>query len=442
MANSPSPQEPSTDRAPPHGLPIGALVKDVLKIAYRARRPILLEGPTGIGKSEIIRSVSEELGIAQVVLDLSLLEPPDLVGLPILVDQRTTYACPKLLPTNGAGILLLEELNRAERYIQQPALQLLTTRRLHEYVLPEGWLACAAINPEDGEYQVTPLDPALRARFLNLRVRADRPSWLDWAEAHGIHPAILTLGRTHDRFLDETPPRTWTYVSQLLQTLTPHEYRNEPLVRATLGGYLPPAWIEILLDILDRQGADETMPLLSLVSQYHRDLDLQRLIGDYRVNGQTDVLETLGYRLLQLVEGPELQRAVQTKQFVLQSFERLLEDLPGDFREQVQDAFGQNPAAGQLVPVELSKILHGYVRGPLRAQIQAWSSDAYRQHRLRVLVGEVIRQLEGHADLAGLRKNQEALTGLGALLDDVGSAGELLRKTYARLKLPLGPGKK
>ena len=30
---------------------------------------------------------------------------------------------------------MLEELNRAERYIQQPALQLLTARRLHEYEL-------------------------------------------------------------------------------------------------------------------------------------------------------------------------------------------------------------------------------------------------------------------------------------------------------------------
>ena len=57
---------------------------------------------------------------------------------------------------------MLEELNRAERYIQQPALQLLTARRLHEYELPPGWSTVAAINPEDGEYQVTPLDPALR----------------------------------------------------------------------------------------------------------------------------------------------------------------------------------------------------------------------------------------------------------------------------------------
>ena len=50
-------------------LPLGPLVKDVLKIAYRARRPVLLEGPTGIGKSEIVAQVAAELGIGRVVLD-------------------------------------------------------------------------------------------------------------------------------------------------------------------------------------------------------------------------------------------------------------------------------------------------------------------------------------------------------------------------------------
>src|SRR5262249_11347913 len=138
-------REPNRTHA---GLPLGPVVKRVLELAYRARRPVLLEGPTGIGKSEIVAQVADDLRIGKVVLALSLLEPPDPVGLPVIEDGRSRYAPPRFLPTEGAGILILEELNRAERYIQQPALQLLTARRLHEYELPEGWLACAAINPE------------------------------------------------------------------------------------------------------------------------------------------------------------------------------------------------------------------------------------------------------------------------------------------------------
>ena len=129
-----------------------------------------LEGHTGIGKSEIVAQVARDLDVGFIVLDLSLLEPPDLVGLPVITRESTTYAPPAILPRDGDGILMLEELNRAERYIQHTALQLLTARRLHEYELPEGWSVCAAINPEDDKYQVTPLDPALRARFVLANV--------------------------------------------------------------------------------------------------------------------------------------------------------------------------------------------------------------------------------------------------------------------------------
>jgi hypothetical protein len=63
------------------------------------------------------------------------------------------------------------------------------------HVLPDGWSAWAAINPERDGYQVTPMDPALRSRFLNLHVHLDHRSWLEWAEKKSIHNAVLTLAR-------------------------------------------------------------------------------------------------------------------------------------------------------------------------------------------------------------------------------------------------------
>src|SRR5262249_12322114 len=110
-------------------LPVGPRLEAVLALAYRARRPVLLEGPTGIAKSEVVQLVANNLGLGMAVLALPFLEPPDLIGLPVIANGLTEYAVPKALPRSGAGILMLEELNRAERYIQQPALQLLTARK-------------------------------------------------------------------------------------------------------------------------------------------------------------------------------------------------------------------------------------------------------------------------------------------------------------------------
>src|SRR5262245_60229405 len=95
-ASSAQPSTPATQLA----IPIGPRVVEVLEVAYRARRPVLLEGPTGIGKSQIVGEFARTSGLDVVVLDLSLLEPPDLVGLPVIDGGRTHYASPAELPTS------------------------------------------------------------------------------------------------------------------------------------------------------------------------------------------------------------------------------------------------------------------------------------------------------------------------------------------------------
>jgi hypothetical protein len=404
----------------PVGLPLGPLVKEILKIAYRARRPALLEGHTGIGKSDVVAQVARELGIGYTVLDLSLLEPPDLVGLPVISDGRTAYAPPRSLPLDGAGILMLEELNRADRFIQQPALQLLTARRLHEYVLPPGWVAFAAINPETDEYQVTPLDLALRVRFLYLAVRADRDAWLLWAGANGVHPAVLQLARRHDRVLDDTPPRTWTYVSELLRCLTAQEFRDERLLRGLLGGCLSPVWVEELLQDLDGAEAGDGLDLRQLLTAYHTDAALRARVQGLRSEGRTDVLEQLAYRVLQLIDGPELSRALANKEFNLESFEALLTDLPGDHREALQDALGGNRAAAALLTVRAEEVLSGaYPGSNSYRSVGGWANSPGRHHRVRLLVEAVTRFIDGHPNLAALRGNRGAMIGLGRFHEQV-----------------------
>src|SRR4051812_6711542 len=101
-----SPPRLATTRPPPAtqlSVAIGPRVVEVLDLAYRARRPVLLEGPTGVGKSQIVTEFARQRGVGVVAPDLSLLEPPDLVGLPVIKGGRTHYASPAELPSHGCG---------------------------------------------------------------------------------------------------------------------------------------------------------------------------------------------------------------------------------------------------------------------------------------------------------------------------------------------------
>jgi hypothetical protein len=397
-------------------IPVGPRLESVLALAFRAKRPVLLEGPTGIGKSEIVRQVADRLGVGMRVLDLSLLEPPDLVGLPVVRDGRTSWAVPESLPTEGEGILMLEELNRAERYIQQPALQLLTARRLHEYTLPPGWVCFAAINPESADYQVTSLDRALRARFMNLAVRADRAAWLAWAQLGSVHPAVVALAQTHERIFDDVPPRTWTYVGQVLSTLSPAELADAGLLRDALGGYLPPAWVEVVLGVKDHHRGAPRFDVRAVLSAYAPDSPFAAEVRAFRDKGQTDRLDELVTRLVPLLQGPEAGVLAAKGMLSLGAFEALLADLPGDQREKLQEALAQNPTATSLVDVSPNELLQSYAGSAAEQKILAWRADPLRAHRVGLCVTALRAHLEQQAKLPEVKKSNAVRVSLGQLL--------------------------
>ena len=199
-------------------MPIGPKLIELIILAYNAMRPLLLEGATVIGKSQIFEAAAAALKVEYRCRDLSLMEPPDLAGLPYFKGERLHYAPPTFLPVGGKGLLVFEELNRAPRHVRVPLLQLLTTGKLNDYKLPDGWLVCAAINPDSGEYQVDPLDPAHVARFINVAAVPDVQQWVVWGEKAGLDPALLSfVGSTPSIF--EAPrsnPRAWKFVNDVI----------------------------------------------------------------------------------------------------------------------------------------------------------------------------------------------------------------------------------
>lgn len=406
-------------KADPLVLKIGPQLQILLQVAHRARLPVLLIGGTGVGKSEVVEATARELGIGFVALDLSLCEPPDLVGLPRIDGERTCFVPPALLPRDGEGILLLEELNRAERFVLGPALQLLSARRLNDYRLPDGWTCVAAINPDDQDYDVERLDPALRARFLQVRVDADRVEWLRWARRSGVHAAILRIVDTTPDALAAAPPRSWTYASRVLHALTSDEARNLDLVFALLRGYLPEP-LTLQVAAMARKVADHVLPIRELLCHLHEDQGLQRLLADVVGQGRTDVLHQIATDVCAILRTGELASLMLRGEFALESFELLLRSLPGDQRERCQHALGANRFAISLLGVEPRLLLNRSFRdSDLQRQLRAWAQEPLQRHRALLLVTGLCHHLGHEADLTMIRRSNRPLRVLGQLLADL-----------------------
>ncbi len=411
-----SPQRPRAVRTPARevAVPIGAAVLEVIELAYRARRPVLLEGPTGIGKSQIVSEFARTSGLECVVLDLSLLEPPDLVGLPYIEAGRTHYASPAELPTSGRGVLMLEELNRAEIPVMQPALQLLSARRLHGYELPEGWICVAAVNPEDGDYQVHHLDPALRSRFLQLSVCADRDAWLAWAARLDVHPVVARIVRAHEDAFEATSPRSWTNASDILHALLPSELPNRELVHAAMRGYLPTPWALLVGDELERDGDLVAMDVDAFLAADGAKR-LARVVSELETARRVDAIAMLAAQLRRALGGAAASARIESGALGLSAIEALLAPLPGDLREQCLDGVAESrsaPALLRQLGFDAPSIASGYARSPLAELVQRWRAEG-ALHRVRLVVAVALRHVTrsrlGEAEAAASVANLEEL---------------------------------
>jgi hypothetical protein len=239
---------------------VGKPLIDLFRLCYGAGLSILLHGKHGLGKSEIAAEAARSMGIEFIALDLSIMEAPDLTGLPhITPEGRTEYAPPDFLPKPGTkGLLLIEELNRSPRHLQAPCLQLLTTRRLNSYQLPTGWLPCAAINDAEDGYFADEVDRALLSRFVNVTVAADVVEWVSWARQTEIHPKIIDFVQCSPGIFDDSAanPRAWEYSSRFLKQSEITGDRQEFLAIG-LAGILGDKWALAFL----RYYKDERRPL-------------------------------------------------------------------------------------------------------------------------------------------------------------------------------------
>lgn len=184
-----------------------------------SHQAILLRGPHGMGKSQILKNLFKQLGYDVVVLFLGqAADAGDIIGLPhkyqIEYDGNlhwvTDYAAPKWWPIDQTKpiVIILDEINRGKPEMMQCIQDLTLNHELNGRKLPEGSRIIAAMNPiSDGYYQVEELDPSLMDRFNVYDFNPTEDEWLDWARDDGqVHEAVIGFIEKFKDRLDAPPP--------------------------------------------------------------------------------------------------------------------------------------------------------------------------------------------------------------------------------------------
>ena len=193
--------------------------------------PVMIWGPPGIGKSELVAQVAQLHSVPLIDIRLSQLEPSDLRGIPFRTDGLVEWAVPRMLPDverhGDAGILFLDEITSATPAVSAAAYQLILDRSLGEYKVPEAWVIFAAGNRQGDRGVTYSMPTPLANRFTHFSFDVNLDDWVLWAHKRGIDERVIAFLRFRPELLfDFDPaldpvafptPRSWEFAHHALQ---------------------------------------------------------------------------------------------------------------------------------------------------------------------------------------------------------------------------------
>jgi hypothetical protein len=195
------------------------------------RKPVLLRGRHGVGKSEVVYQVAEAHGLPVVERRASQMTEGDLIGLPKTDGDVTSFCPPDWFQEacDTPVVLFFDEVDRAVTEVRQGLFELTDSRKLFGKAIHPDTVILAAVNGGEhgSQYQVGEMDPAELDRWTVFDVEPTVEDWLEWGKNNvdGLVWDFINQNRSHLEHTEDYEPnkvypsrRSWKRLNDCLLT--------------------------------------------------------------------------------------------------------------------------------------------------------------------------------------------------------------------------------
>lgn len=299
--------------------------------------PVCIWGTHGLGKTEMVRDFAKQRGWKfNYIAPAQFEEMGDLHGMPDVIDKKgiktTTYSPPEWVPLKkGPGILLIDDINRADDRILRGCMQLLQNYELSSWKLPDKWQIVSTANPEGADYSVTPMDDAMLTRMIHTTLIFNHKVWAEWAIRSGVDKRGISFVLTYPELIntDRTTPRSLTQFFDLIKDIDDLKDNINlvlSLALSTLDEVSASSFVNFVND--DLQKLIEPEEILNSKNFIDIKKSIELLSKDSEGEKRIDRLSTITTRLYLHLTSPNYKILNSHSENLIQFF--LLEYLPKD----------------------------------------------------------------------------------------------------------------